>query len=136
MSDDTDPRLGIDLTIPRVCCALHGEAFRHEWPKGWMPFTMSLLNIVMAQQAFVDECEGSPGWVNDALDRSPLCERVEPETLLEALTDCGVGKQGVCENCGVDQPGVRMQLAPPGGGVPAWIDHVCFDCIVYRLRSA
>jgi hypothetical protein len=129
-----DPHPGIELSIPRVCCPLHGEAFRHEWPKGFMPFALSLLQGVLASPQFVEECEANVEWVNGALDREPLCERVDSETLLAALRDCGIGKDGTCENCRETRAGVRMQLAEPGTTVPRWIDHVCFECIVFRLR--
>lgn len=131
---DDEPQPAIALSISRVCCPLHGEPFREEWPKGWMPFSLMLLRAALATPTLIDEAEQDVNLINGALDRTPLCERVEPEVLMEAYTDCGLGRMARCDNCGVPRQGVVMLLTQPGNVVPTRLDHVCFDCIVTRLR--
>lgn len=134
--DNPEPHPKIALTIERVCCPLHGEPFREEWPRGYMPFALTLLQAVLARPAFVDECEGHADWVDGALDATPLCERVTRDELLAAFTGCGIGKGAVCDNCGVTREGVAMLLSEPGNAVPSHRDHVCFVCIVDQLRPS
>jgi len=129
-----DPRPKIELTIGRVCCPLHSEPFREEWPKAWMPFSLTLLQAALASETLADEAEQTEGWLNDALDRVPLCERVERDVLMQAYIDCGLGRIARCDNCGVPRQGVVMRLMQPGNTVPTRLDHVCFECIAKRLR--
>lgn len=129
-----DPRPSIELTIGRVCCPLHGEVFREEWPKGWMPFSLTLLQAALGSETLADEAEQSEGWLNAALDRLPLCERVDAAVLEQAYVDCGLGRVSSCENCRREAQGVVMRVLEPGAKVPRRLDHVCFECITTRLR--
>jgi hypothetical protein len=129
-----DPRPKIELTMGRVCCPLHSEPFREEWPKGWMPFSLTLMQAALASETLADEAEQSEDWVNGALDRVPLCERVEPAVLEQAYVDCGLGKLSRCDNCSRTAQGVTMRLMMPGNMLPTLLDHVCFECITTRLR--
>lgn len=134
MDDVGEPHAQIDLMIAHVTCPLHSEPFREDWPLGWLPFSVELLRIVTGESLFMDECASEPGWINGALDRLPLCERVSDVDLLEAYQECGIGKVSVCENCDSSRRGVTMRLMQPGNEVPSRLDHVCFECVVYRLR--
>src|ERR1700733_7015313 len=93
---DSEPRPKIELTIGRVCCPLHSEPFRDEWPKGWMPFSLTLLQAGLATETLIDEAEQDPHLIDGALDRVPLCERVDPDVLMRAYIDCGLGRESKC----------------------------------------
>jgi hypothetical protein len=134
-AEPDEPRLKIDLTARRVCCPLHSEPFRESGLLGWMPFGLTLLQAALASPTLKDEAEQDEMWLNGALDRVPLCERVEKELLLQAYIDCGLGKLARCDNCGVPRVGVPMRLLEPGNVVPQHRDHVCFYCVVYMLKE-
>jgi hypothetical protein len=128
---DPKDRPAIDLTVERVACPLHGEVFRATWPKGWLPFSMGLMQEVL-NGPLAQQCGGDVRRINAALDAKPCCERVPVETIERLYGECGVGVDRVCELCNAFGLGTPFAAMHRTRGLVRF-KHVCFSCVLRRF---
>lgn len=96
--DDT-PTVQISLTIPRVCCPLHRQAFHSQWPDGYMTFAHTALHVVMSDALFAASVQGKVESVDKALDKLPLCCRLSNDELVKILSSNVRLNYLTCETC-------------------------------------
>lgn len=132
--DREDRRQPIDLAITpeRVACSKHGEVFRETWPSHYVNFSLALWDEI---QAGAHPFKGEALVIESSLDRHPLCERVTPATLIRLYIASKLGHTEACKLCGEVRPGVVYTVRLPTGDTKRF-DHLCFECIVYRLEPA
>jgi hypothetical protein len=122
----------VDLTSPRIVCPRHGEAFRAQWPIGFMPFSVAVFEALVSDEVFANDVGESTAAIEGALDQRPICERINKTALLRAYVDSGIGAEGHCDNCQTDALGTPYSFSNPSGKVE--VGHLCFQCLVYHLR--
>jgi hypothetical protein len=127
------------IKAERIMCGRHGEPFREAWPAGYPTFVMTALKNVCSGEAFTTALEsGGVEALGRLLDEKPACCRMRPEDLVLAYHLCQQTAQPWCFDaccvCGENHVGCRYQYRSTGGGVRV-LAHVCFGCIVYRLRT-
>lgn len=120
----------INLEIRRVVCAVHGEPFREQWPKGYIPFLLFAIDAVMAQEGFVAYAGREVEKIDAMLDVKPLCCRLSPEKRLQAFVQCELGKIGTCAFCRKVAKGTPYHFMSESG--PQRASHVCFSCVANR----
>jgi hypothetical protein len=139
----------IQIEHRRIVCAKHGEPFRAAWPRGWQIFSLQILQPLLTsdefhadvmaifKRDFPDAPQGADAeWkrsIETALDQIPACCRTGPKQLLQAYHDARIGHLRRCSLCGETRRGTRFKFTTPHGVQD--VDHVCFNCVVYRLKE-
>lgn len=131
-----------ELGFSRMFCALHGEPFRAEWPKGAIIFQLTGLREVLDENAEelaslmlpTDEPDAAgPRSVERLLDRKPMCCRLKRERLVELYTGAAIGRKARCVACHKKQLGTSLLTRPdPRSSETVVIPHVCFRCLAFR----
>ncbi len=124
----------VDLTYERVLCPQHGEPFRTDWPDGFLEMSKVLFEALIKDRAF-ETIGGNRMLIHEALDRSPICERVDKQALYGAYLMAGFGTVAVCSVCGDRAAGAPYQ-AQVSAATTNHYPHLCFRCVVYGLRRA
>lgn len=136
----SEERPVIDLKFPQVAvCAIHGEPFRKEWPKGYAQLVILTLELIQADAQLAEEAGGDPLKLGAALQARPACERVERGRLMTAYVDSGIGVPGRCVGCGRERLGTEYQRSSPGRFGRTRVEtipHICFDCVLDRIVAA
>jgi hypothetical protein len=125
----------INMEFHRCFCAVHGEPFREQWPKGYVSFVLPAMQAVLEQEGFRAYAGGDVEKINELLDQRPVCCRLSPDRLCQAYVESGVGVQGKCVCCGNRGPGTPYSMATFPGGPAERHKHVCFLCVVHRIRE-
>jgi len=128
-----NPADPIDLSMERVLCPRHGEPFRARWPKGFPTMAIASLKTIMADPGFAALTEGEVGQINELLSQRPICERISSPDLMTLYIESGIGRDARCELCRQRGLGTPYTMARPGGTTETY-HHVCFSCVVYRLK--
>lgn len=129
-------------------CAIHGEPFREEWPRGGMLFQLKAIEALFAMDALWEEIRAHTGRdpgpsskeeIEAALDRKPVCCRLSGDTLLETYrwqhAQGGIGRKGFCSGCGAFGLGASYRFVHSGGAIKT-LPHVCFACVAKRIVPA
>lgn len=117
------------LTVARVACERHRQAFRATWPVGWPQFTQGLYNAVVNKLELAREAGFSMVNLGAVLDRKPLCEFADRDTLMTLYRLSGLGLPGRCLVCLRDAPGSPYYVRVDGEWVRRF-DHVCLECVL------
>ena len=120
------------MEFDRACCLQHGEVFRAGWPSGYPSFVLLGVDRLMKSEFFAEECGGKIENANSKLDEKPLCCRLAPDELEQLYNDADAkikyAKLESCQGCGCIGYGVPYRTANRA------FDHLCFHCIVHRLK--
>jgi hypothetical protein len=123
---------GVVMSFERALCAIHGAAFRDQWPRGFGVFMVRIFLEVTAVDGVWDEAkrlsgkdDRSPKDLELVLDVKPGCCRVPKARLLAVFEECGVGVLRRCKTCG------KKRLGTPITATNASWSHVCFTCIAH-----
>lgn len=135
MTDDMDPKTfaGVVLDHRRVLCAVHGEPFRAEYPRGYAVFMVEAFRAYAALDGTLEEARrlsGTPDGADVpvkamelALDIKPACCRLPRAALVAVYERCGLGVTKRCKACG------RKAKGTPISAVNATYSHLCFSCV-------
>jgi hypothetical protein len=124
----------VDLPVQAVCCAVHGEPFRHQWPAGYPTFAVTILKAALAAHELIDAAGGDTARLNAAIaEFGPLCRLVDAEARLEAYqaaakSASGWRSHGICAMCRKWKPGTPFSGRVRGGVITR---HV-FECVAHR----
>ena len=124
----------VDLTYERVLCPQHGEPFRTDWPDGFAEFSKVIFETLTKTEGFT-LIGGSSRLIHEALERSPICERIEKHALLGAYHMAGFGVVAECDVCEVESLGAPYQARVSAETVNFY-SHLCFRCVVYSMERA
>ena len=120
----------IVLLHNRVCCPVHGEPFRAEYPKGYPTFMIKSFQEVTVVPGLWDECKRLTGKeeptakdLEAVFDVKPICCRLPVAKLVEVYEDCGIGKVARCDVCRVKRKGTPITASNVS------YKHCCFMCI-------
>lgn len=133
-----DGRPLVNLKLPQAAvCPIHGEPFRKAWPKGIAQLTILVLETIETDPGLGDDAGGDVAKINDALLARPACERVPAERLWRMYLAAGIAVDDVCRLCRRRAPGTEYQRATGRrfGRKVETIAHVCFGCVLTRLRA-
>lgn len=130
----------IEMTVRRVSCPRHGEPFRDQWPKGWALFSVQLMQWVLDDPRTLKEARDlagvgaeekvEPKWIEAVLDVRPACCRIGNTRLMRAYEESQVGHRARCRVC------KRKRLGTPYQTIRQRVEHVCFDCVLYRMEPS
>jgi hypothetical protein len=136
MTDAPTPDLPtLDLKLPQASvCGIHGEPFRKDWPKGYAQIAILIIETIQDDEELANEAEGDPLRIPALLLERPACERVPRGRLMTMYVDAKIGVDGTCTICGRRRLGTEYQRTDDKGKV-ATITHVCFDCVLDRLKA-
>lgn len=131
----TRPR--VDLIPERVACSRHCEPFRAKWPKGFILFSLALIDDIWQNERVIRDAkriQGHDGLVDPkiiegVLDIKPACCRVTKEQLLRAYALSELGRVGRCESCKKKRRGTRFNSRV--GDKIFKHRHICFHCVVH-----
>lgn len=139
MSDE--PRIELD-PFEHVWCAVHGEPFRAQYPKGIGVGTMKMFETVTEldevwerARELTGEDEPDASVIPQVLVEKRACCRVGADTLKRVYRQSGIGINGVCGFCNLFKLGTRYEIKAAGAAKKE-LPHVCFDCVVERFQPA
>lgn len=132
LGNPDDEQTQVELSFNRVVCARHGEPFRDTWPSFFPAFAMALFEELAKLPIFEEVIGKRSQLVAEALDHSPICERVDGYTLLGAYIKSGLGHPDTCGGCGLFGQGTPYMTQNADGQLFRY-PHLCFDCVVFNL---
>lgn len=145
MTDEQKPPIdvnnfdGIMLTQARMCCSLHGEPFRAQYPKGVPIFMVHSFQMVTAIPGIWEEARRIAGAAPDTelhpktmeavLDVKPICCRLTRKQLFDCYIESKVGTMGRCRVCHRKGIGTEYKTATQ------FFAHLCFECVCSASSS-
>lgn len=136
----------LQLDVQAVACVVHAEPFHAQWPAGWLPFALYLMQHALgdapqegdfARVLKAAHDRGQPLEQSLAAllpEYGPLCHIAKPETLLAAYSAADemsdvFGRAVACTNCRrVAERGAPFRFNNAHGG-PAVQRRLCFKCV-------
>lgn len=137
LPDEMNPEKtdAVVLKHSRLFCALHGEPFRSQWPKGFVIAMVKGFQMFTAIDGVWDEARRLHGLGADidlipkhleiVMDARPICCRIARTLLLELYKETGIGTMARCKICGRKSLGTPYEATNLGK-----LKHLCFDCVV------
>lgn len=123
----------LDLAFGHVFCAEHGEPLRAAWPKGYVEASIALLGIFTALDDVIAYTRADAHNLQEAVaEFGPMCCAVGAEKLVSVYKRIGIGSFDTCDSCGNLRKGTPYRIKEPGG--VRTFDHVCFECVVRRMK--
>jgi hypothetical protein len=130
----------LDLKLPQsALCSRHGEPFRKAWPTGYAQIAILAIEFIQTDEDLAAEAGADVTRIPALLLARPVCERVAAGRIRQAYVDAKIGVEGTCVVCGRERLGTEYQRSVPGrfGARKVVTDrHVCFDCVLERMRPA
>lgn len=135
-------REAITINLQRVCCPVHGELLRADWPSGFAVVSLTIFRAAIERDpraapgaTLLEACGWKPGMsasartdLIDALTATrPLCYFVERTTIRDAFMEAGILRVRRCLGCGRVGLGGRVTLAYPTGRRETWR---CLECML------
>lgn len=137
---DPDRFDGVTLDHNRALCAVHGEVFLDEWPRGYPIFMVKAFQIVAGYPSVIADARRVAGLAADAdvtprqlgaaFDVKPMCCRLPPLQLASLIEDARHGARKHCSNCGEKRAGEAIQTSNMGR-----IPHLCYRCLAFASST-
>lgn len=123
----------VNLEFGHVFCPEHGEPLRQDWPKGYGQASVALWGIFVELDEVAAYTRADAHNLEEAvIEFGPLCCAVSSEKLLSVYKRIGIGSFATCDSCGNLRNGTPYRMKEPGG--VRTFDHVCFECVVRKMK--